>query len=94
MVVTILEGKISLDKIPLLQKKYSEILKNKPPSIEKSYLLVDSENQNMCQIITIWKSREDIDEMRKQGTPAGVLLFREVGTEPTLSIYEVIGQSI
>ena len=93
MIVTILEGKLSPDKIPLLRKKYNEILQNRPPSIVNTYLLNDTKNQNIYKIITVWKRKEDLEAMRKQGTPAGVLLFRELGMEPALNIYEVIGQS-
>lgn len=93
MVITILEGKVSIDKISLLKANYRKILKNKPRSIIKTYLILDTKNQNICKLITVWKSKKELDEMRKQGTPAGVLLFREVGAEPSLSIYEVIGQS-
>ena len=93
MIVTILEGKLSPDKIPLFKKKYNKILQNRPSSLVKTYLLLDTENQNTCKIISVWKSKEDLEEMRKKGTPAGVLLVREAGVEPSLSIYEVIGQS-
>ena len=93
MIVTILEGKLSRDKIPLLRKKYNEILQNRPPAIVNTYLLKDTKDQNIFKIITVWKSKEDLEVMRKQGTPAGVLLFREAGVEPALNIYEVIGRS-
>jgi hypothetical protein len=38
----------------------------------------------------LWTSREALMAMRQQGgTPAGVLMFRAAGAEPSLSVYEV-----
>jgi hypothetical protein len=93
MIITILTGEVSADKVRELQKKYEQILSNKPSSISQTYLIRDTKNRTVCRIITVWKSREVLEEMRTQGTPAGVLLFRNVGVEPSLSVHEVIGFS-
>lgn len=94
MVITILEAKVAIEKISSLRKNFLTILKDKPPSIVKTYLLQEIKNPGICKIVTVWKSTEDLKQMQKKGTPAGVLLFREFGAEPILSVHEIIGQSM
>lgn len=91
--MTILEGIVPQEMASRLKEKFERILKEKPDSIVKTYLIQDLKNTDIWRLITVWRSREALDEMRKQGTPAGVLVFRSVGAEPTLSIYEIQVQS-
>ncbi|MBI3379861.1 hypothetical protein HY029_03850 [Candidatus Gottesmanbacteria bacterium] len=93
MVITILEGEVSEEKASVLINKYKDTIKQIPPEIVDTYLVHDTKNRLLWRIITIWKSKEDLEEMRKKGTPAGVLIFRSAGAEPTLSIYEVVEYS-
>ena len=93
MVITVLEGKVPVDKTTLLIEKYREIVSQKPPSIKKTYLANDAAMPMVWRIITVWRSQEDLESMRKQGTPAGVLVFRVAGSEPVLSVYQVKEQS-
>lgn len=52
--------------------------------------LQSAADQTLWRIISIWKSREALDEMRNSGeTPEGVVMFRNVGAEPELSIFNV-----
>ena len=38
----------------------------------------------------IWESMEEIQKMRDSGeTPTGILIFRRVGVEPSLALFEV-----
>ncbi len=90
MIMTVLEGKVSSDKSSILLDAYKETTKDLPPEIVKTYIVKNVENENTWRIITIWRSKEALEEMKKHGTPAGVLMFRSVDTEPTLSIYEVV----
>jgi quinol monooxygenase YgiN len=56
----------------------------------QTFLLQDVADQTFWRIISVWKSREALDEMRNSGeTPTGVLMFRNVGAEPKLSIFNV-----
>jgi hypothetical protein len=46
----------------------------------------------LWKILSVWKSREALDEMRNSGeTPTGVLMFRSAGADPQLSIFDVPG---
>jgi len=41
-------------------------------------------------LISIWENMEVLQAMSSSGeTPAGVLVFRQVDVEPTLSVFEV-----
>ena len=43
-------------------------------------------------IQTWWTSREALTALRSTGTPpAGILMFRAAGAEPTLSVFDVVG---
>ncbi|HEV8214776.1 MAG TPA: hypothetical protein VGP95_03045, partial [Gemmatimonadaceae bacterium] len=56
----------------------------------RSHLMSDASDGKRWRIETLWTSREALMAMRQQGgTPAGVLMFRAAGAEPSLSIYEV-----
>jgi heme-degrading monooxygenase HmoA len=61
-----------------------------PPGWKASYLLRDSEDSEVCRLSTLWESREALEQYR--GTtkvPAALALFRSVGVEPHLRIFEV-----
>jgi hypothetical protein len=44
----------------------------------------------MLRIETLWESREALSAMRGTGTPRGVLIFREAGAEPVLSVFDLV----
>ncbi len=88
MLMTILEATVTPDKSAILLNQYQETIKHLPPEIVNTYLVKDTKSDTW-RIMTIWKSKEAIEEMRKQGTPEGVLMFRAAGVEPELSIYSV-----
>ncbi len=91
-ILTILEARVVSDKCNLLKQEYSEVDKNSlPRSVLNSYLIQDSADQEIWRIITIWESREAIDEYRKSvETPVWILVFRAAGAEPILAISEII----
>ncbi|MBZ0295966.1 MAG: hypothetical protein K8L99_25625 [Anaerolineae bacterium] len=91
MVVTQLEGKVSSDQWDTLKQTFTSASQQLPSAIDHSYLIQDQATQDMWRILTIWKSREALQDYRASiETPGGVLIFREAGAEPTLSIYDVI----
>lgn len=54
-------------------------------------MLCASADRTRWRIETLWQSRAVLDAMRQNtSTPAGVLMFRAAGAEPTLTIFEVI----
>lgn len=93
MIMTILEGEVSEAEVSILLKEYREAVQHLEQGMVTTYLVHDMKNPKMWRIITVWESKEVLEKMRSLGTPKGVLLFRAVGSEPKLSLYEVITQA-
>ncbi len=93
MVITILEAKVEPVKWSALQNAYKKGTAGQlPPQMIQTFLIQSMANKMIWQIVSVWKSREALDEMKKSvETPAGVLMFQAAGAEPTLSVFEVCG---
>jgi quinol monooxygenase YgiN len=91
MVITILEARIELDMTSALLAAYQNGLSHLPPQMVRTYLIQSTADKAVWQILSVWKSREALDEMRSsRETPEGILMFRAAGAEePKLSIFEV-----
>ena len=91
MVITILEARIEPDMAPALLAAYQNGLSHLPPQMIRTFLVKDVADKNMWRILSVWKSREALEEMRRsRETPEGILMFRAAGVEePMVSIYEV-----
>lgn len=91
MVITILEGQVPEGKQAILKSAYSAAISKLDTGIIETFLIQDSKDNNLWRIVTIWKDQEALDAMRNSGeTPKGILIFREAGVTPTLSIPKVI----
>ncbi len=91
-VITILEAHVAPENVKALERSYKSGIKSKPPQLIQSFLIRSATDPTLWRIITVWESREALDEMRAKGTPAGVLMFRAAKTEPSLSIFDVVAQ--
>jgi hypothetical protein len=60
-----------------------------PPGFVRSHLVASVADPSHWRIETLWTSRDALAAMRQAGTPAGVLMFRAAGAEPSLSVYQV-----
>lgn len=90
MVITVLQGHVKAENWSAFQIDYQSRILELPVQMVQTYLLQNTSDPTLWQIISVWKSREALDEMRSSGeTPAGVLMFRNVGVEPELSIFRV-----
>jgi len=92
MVLTILEATVEPERASDLQAAFRNAGAGSIPSgLVRSHLMSDASDGKRWRIETLWTSREALMAMRQQGgTPAGVLMFRAAGAEPSLSIYEVV----
>ncbi len=94
MVITILEAQLSSDQAVVLKDSFKKAIQNLDEGIIETFLLHNSKDPSKWFIETIWTSAEALNEMRKkEDTPKGVLMFREVGAEPKLSVFNVITYS-
>ena len=91
MVMTVLGARVPQERWAELEQTYRERLApNVPPQMERSLLVQSTDDPETWQGISFWRSREALEEYRRSvDTPGGVLLFRSVGTEPTLRMFEV-----
>lgn len=90
MVVTILEAHVRAENWIAFEHDYKKRTVQLPPQMIQTFLLQDMADHTLWRIISVWKSREALDEMRNSGeTPAGVVMFRNAGAEPKLSIFNV-----
>jgi quinol monooxygenase YgiN len=94
MIITQLEGTVMPEHQITLQTAFNRVLEQVPSAIHSSYLAQDRSDKSIWRIVTVWKSREDLEAYRQSvETPAGVLMFREAGAEPVLSISEVVSHT-
>ncbi len=90
MVMTVLEAEVQPDKQGILAEAFRRAVKELEPGIVETFLLSDASNGTTWRIATVWESRAALDAMRASGqTPRGVLMFREAGAVPRLSILDV-----
>jgi hypothetical protein len=89
MVVTMLEARVPPEKEGDLLHEYGGVEDGLPPFIVESFLLHAPESE-LWRIVTVWRSREELEDYRASvETPEGVRIFRAVGSEPTLTIFDV-----
>ncbi len=90
MVITVLEARVAPEKAGVLEQAYMQAVKNLDAGIVQTFLLSAVKDAGVWQIVTVWESRAALDAMRASGeTPRGVLIFREAGAEPALTVYAV-----
>ena len=93
MVMTVLDANLEPGKESALEAAYAAAVTSgsRPPGLVRSELLRDAFDPSHWRIQTWWASRQALEAMRGTGTPpAGVLMFRAAGAEPTVSIFEVM----
>lgn len=90
MVVTILEAHVDEERSSALQAAYREGIAQLPPQMVQTFLVQGDSDKTHWRIISVWKSRAALEEMRNSGeTPGGVLMFRAAGAEPSLTVLDV-----
>jgi heme-degrading monooxygenase HmoA len=89
MVITVLEAIVAPERAADLQAAFRNAATRVPPGLVRSHLVRAAADPTRWRIETFWTSREALATMRSAGTPAGVLMFRAAGAEPTLSVYDV-----
>jgi heme-degrading monooxygenase HmoA len=91
MVLSVLEAHVSPDRAATFEAGYRSLEeRSKPPGFVSTQLVRGTADSTLWRIETLWRDRAALDAMRTQGTPAGVLLFREVGAEPSLTVFDVV----
>jgi hypothetical protein len=90
MVMTILEADVPEEMWGALREAYEAPTATLPSQMVQTFLLQSTDQPTLWRVASVWKSRAALQEYRASvETPGGVLLFRSVGLEPTLSIFDV-----
>ena len=95
MILTILEAHIDAGKESALQSAYATTIatSTRPPGLLRSQLIRDIFDPTRWRIQTWWESRQALEAMRASGVPpAGIVMFRAAGAEPSTSIFEVMDE--
>ena len=91
MIMTVLEAHVPPENWSTLGTSYAKGLEHMPAQMVQTFLVHSTSDATLWQGISVWQSREALDEYRKSvETPGGVLMFRSAGAEPRLSIHEVV----
>ncbi len=89
-IMTVLEAHVSPERWAELVQLYKEGGQRLPPQMLQTLLAQDGADRTLWRGISIWRSREALDEYRRSvKTPGGVAMFQAVGAQPALTIWEV-----
>lgn len=91
MVMTMLEAQVAPERWEALRASYDTRARlPESGAIVESFLIQGADDAGTWRIVTVWRDRDALDAMRGSGeTPAGVLIFRDAGAEPRLTIFNV-----
>ena len=93
MVMTFLEGRVLKENWSALEQAFKRGSDHIDAGLERSYLIHAARDSDVWRILTIWSSREVLDEMRRSvDTPLEVLIFRNANSEPVLSVFDIVQQ--
>lgn len=93
MVTTVLEAHVEAERWSELRAGYERIVAQLPPQMVATDLTQGAEDRGLWTISTVWVSMEGLQEYRRSvETPDGLRLFREVGAEPRLTVFEVVSR--
>lgn len=91
MILTVLEARVPAERADTLRSEYATLGQgDRPPGFVRSQLIRDTQDPALWRVETLWESRQALEAMRQRGTPAGILLFRAIGVEPTVGVFEVV----
>ena len=90
MVMTILEAHVAPKNWVALEQAYAAGTELLPPQLLQTFLVHSAPDSTLSRIISVWDSREALEEMRQSTeTPGGVIMFRAAGAEPTVAVFDV-----
>jgi len=91
-IMTVLEGRITQDQWTALTEGYAQIQTQRPAELVTSYLVQSASDPTLWRTIGVWSSKQAFDNFRAAvQTPPPLALFRSLGAEPTLALFEIIG---
>lgn len=93
MIVTTLTANVAAAQSTDLTRTFERASADLPQPIREAFLL-HQRDSDVWQIVAVWRSAEELATYRASvETPEGVRMFRSVGVEPTLAVFEVAGHA-
>ena len=86
--MSVLEAHVEPEQWSRLEASFSGLVPQ-PSAIIESYLSQSATEPTRWQLVTIWRDRHIFEEYRATAPTPQVSVFREVGAEPRLSMFEV-----
>ena len=87
--MTVLEARVLPDRAAELKRLY-EGAGPLPSQMLQAILVQSATDPLVWRGISIWRSRAALEEYRRSiSTPTGIMMFRSVGAEPTISVWDV-----
>jgi heme-degrading monooxygenase HmoA len=91
MVITILEAHVSKENWSALENAYQTGTHHTEAGLVQSFLIQSVKDVELWRIVTIWRSQEALEAMRRLAEiPRGVLMFRDANADPVLSIFNIV----
>ena len=91
MVMTILQARVTPDRVADLERAYRDGVTSLPPDIVETFLARDSRDPTLFRIMTVWVNRDALQKMRASPEkPRGVQIFEAAGATPQLEVFEVV----
>ncbi len=91
-IMTVLEGRIAQDQWAALTEGYAQIQTQRPAELVTSYLVQSASDPTLWRTVGVWSSKQAFDDFRASvQTPPPLALFRSLGAEPTLALFEIKG---
>lgn len=89
-VMTVLEGHVAAEQWAALTDGFASIQAQRSPNLEANYLVQSKSDPTLWRTIGVWSSQQAFDEFRASvQAPPPLVLFRSLGVEPTLTLFEI-----
>jgi heme-degrading monooxygenase HmoA len=94
-VMTVLQARVPPADWATLVDSYQAAVRHLPEQMIESFLLQNKEDPNLWTALGLWSSREAFKEYQSSvEIPAGIMIFRSAGVEPTMVLHEVAANGI
>lgn len=91
-IMTVLEGHIAQEQWAALLQGFTQIQSQRPAELQTSYLVQSASDPTLWRTVGVWSSQQAFDAFRAAvPVPPPLALFRSLGAEPTLGLFEIRG---
>jgi hypothetical protein len=89
-VMTVLEARVPQEKWAELEARYGQSIPL-PAQMIETFLVQSTDDPELWRGVSVWRSRAELEAYRRSvDVPGGFLIFRSVGAEPSVSVFDVV----